>query len=463
MPSRRWSVPIACFAAFAGGALVSEVARGDKRDDSPHAAIEQLAKVLVQIENRYVDPVDRAKLLQGAIKGMVAELDPHSEYFPPKEFVEFTGETEGKFGGVGIEFDATGEYLTVLNPIEGGPAEAAGVKPGDEVVAIDGKDAKGIGFDKSVRLIRGDPGTKIELTIRRPSEGGKLYKVPLIRKEIHVPSVDWDALPGGVAYLRIRAFQEKTHAELVDAIGKAKAKLGGKILGVVLDMRRNPGGLVDQAVDVADEMMDKGVIFSTRGQGGKTIEETKATSGGALVTVPVVVLVDEGSASAAELVAGALQDSKRATIVGMQTYGKGSVQTIIELPGGAGLKLTTARYYTPSGRSIQAQGIEPDVKVEPTRVVTPIGVPFPKEKDFANALPAEGEIKGDAGANIPVLPAPSSSTTTTTTIITTTTNAGADAGAPVQPFLFPGRKPDLDKDFQLRMAHQIVTGVLAKK
>src|SRR5206468_7592779 len=135
-------------------------------------------------------------------------------------------------------FDATGEYLTVLNPIEGGPAEAAGVKPGDEVVAIDGKDAKGIGFEKSVRLIRGDPGTKIELTIRRPSENGKLYKVPLVRKEIHVPSVDWDVLPGGVAYLRVRAFQEKTHDELVDAIGKAKAKLGGKVLGVVLDMRR---------------------------------------------------------------------------------------------------------------------------------------------------------------------------------------------------------------------------------
>src|SRR5438067_2544429 len=168
---------------------------------------------------------------------MVAELDPHSEYFPPKEFEDFTGETEGKFGGVGIEFDPGGEWLTVTAPIEGSPAEKAGIKPGDQILAIDGKEAKPL--DKASHAIRGDPGTKVELTIRRPSEGGKLYRVPLVRAEIHVPSVDWAALPAGIAWLRIRAFQEKTHDELVDAIGKAKAKLGGKIVGVVLDLRRD--------------------------------------------------------------------------------------------------------------------------------------------------------------------------------------------------------------------------------
>lgn len=431
--------------AFVGGWLMGSIApaNGAKNNESPHAAIEQLAKVLVQVENRYVDPVDRDRLLLGAIKGMVSELDPHSEYFPPKEYGEFTSETTGKFGGVGIEVDGRGEYLTVISPIEGGPAEAAGVRPGDEITAIDGATAKGLSLEKSVRLMRGDPGTKVVLTVRRPSDNNKLHTFPLTRAEIRVPSVSWDVLPGGVAWLRIKQFQEKTHDELVDAIGKVKGKLGGKILGVVLDMRRNPGGLVNQAVEVADEFLDKGVIFSMRGQNGKTLEESRATPGGALTTVPVAILVDEASASAAELVAGALQDSKRAVVVGVTSFGKGSVQSIFELPGGAGLKLTTARYYTPSGRSIQAQGIVPDIVVEASRVVDP-KAPMQKEKDLPNALSAE-TTTGDAGVDA-------------------ATDAGGDAAADsgvTAPF--PGRKPDLEKDFQLRMAHQIVTGVLMKK
>ncbi|GAC1351234.1 MAG: S41 family peptidase [Polyangiales bacterium] len=469
----RYGLPAACvLASFAGGATVGAIAQAAKREDSPHAAVEQFAKVLVQIETRYVDPVDREKIISGAIKGMVAELDPHSEYFPPKEFQEFTGETEGKFGGVGIEVDGTGEFLKVIAPIEGGPAEAAGVIAGDEIIAIDGKDARGIGIEKSVRQMRGDPGTKVEITIRRQSDGGKIYRVPLVRREIHVPSVDQAVLPLSIAYLRIRQFQEKTHDELIDAVGKLKAKLGGKIAGLVLDMRRNPGGLVDQAVAVADEFLDRGLIFSTRGQ-GKTLEETRATSGGLLVDVPMVVLVDEGSASAAELVAGALQDQKRASIVGLNTYGKGSVQSILALPFGAGLKLTTARYYTPSGRSIQAQGITPDVVVEASQVVQPRALPFLKEKDLVHALSPEGALHVDAGPVIPTLPNPSASvttstsTTTSTTITSTTTvvvdgGVGLDSGTGVAANI-NGKKPDLEKDFQLRMAHEIVTGVLLKR
>jgi carboxyl-terminal processing protease len=437
--------------AFGCGWLASssfEPAFAAKSTESPHATVEQLAKVLVQVENRYVDPVDRDRLLTGAIKGMVAELDPHSEYFPPKDYGEFTSETTGKFGGVGLEVDARGDWLTVIAPIEGGPAEAAGVKPGDEIIAIEGMDAKGLSLEKSVRMMRGEAGTKVEITIRRPSENGKIYRVPLVRAEIRVPSVTWDLLPDGVVYLRIKQFQEKTHEELVDAIGKAKAKIGGKILGVVLDMRRNPGGLVNQAVDVADEFLESGLIFSMRGQ-GKTLEETKASMGGALVTQPLAVLVDESSASAAELVAGALQDHHRGVIVGVQTFGKGSVQSIIELPGGAGLKLTTARYYTPSGRSIQAQGITPDVIVEATRVITPPTGTVLKEKDLEHALAAEGGKATDAGVP-PTL--------------------GKDAGpsdaatdGAVEAPLVPGKKPDIEKDFPLRMAHQIVTGILMKK
>lgn len=449
---KRLVVGTGLIASFVGGWLAaSQTAQGAKSGESPHGAVEQLAKVLVQVENRYVDPVDRDKLLLGAIKGMVSELDPHSEYFPPKEYGEFTSETTGKFGGVGIEVDGRGEYLTVIAPIEGGPAEAAGIKPGDEITAIDGQDAKGVSIEKSVRMMRGEPGTKVELTIRRPSENGKIYKVPLVRAEIRVPSVAWEALPGGVAWLRIKQFQEKTHDELIDAIGKVKGKLGGKILGVVLDMRRNPGGLVNQAVEVADEFLDKGVIFSMRGQGGKTLEESRASGGGALVSVPVTVIVDESSASAAELVAGALQDSKRAVVVGVQTFGKGSVQSIFELPGGAGLKLTTARYYTPSGRSIQAQGIEPDVIVEASRVVDPKAPPQ-KEKDLPHALPAETGATLDAGP--PTLGGDAGSADAAAP-------NGADGG--LAPLPFPGKKPDLEKDLQLRIAHQIVTGVLMKK
>ena len=438
-------VLLSAFSAFAGGALVASVSRADKRDLSPHAAIEQLARVLVIVENRYVDPVDRGKLLSGAIKGMVGELDPHSEYFSPKEFAEFSGETQGKFGGVGLEVEAGAEYLTVVSPIEGGPAEAAGIKAGDQIIAIDGQDAHGLTLEKAVTKMRGDPGTKVELTLRRASEA-RIFRAPLVRAEIHVPSVEAWPLPSQVVYLRLRQFQEKTRDELLDQLAKVRGKLGGPIAGVVLDMRRNPGGLVDQAAGVADEFMDSGVIFSTRGQTKDSIGETRASSGGALTTVPTVVLVDEGSASAAELVAGALQDSKRATIVGQPTFGKGSVQTILELPDGAGLKLTTARYYTPSGRAIQAQGIQPDVVVEPSRATAP-AAPFLKEKDLAGALPPELPSAADAGAPDAAPSAP-------------TPYAATDGGAGST---IPSKAPDLDKDYQLKMGFQIVTGVLMNK
>ncbi len=441
-------VLLSALSAFAGGAFVASLGHAEKRDASPHAAIEQLARVLVIVENRYVDPVDRAKLLTGAIKGMVAELDPHSEYFSPKEYAAFAGETQGKFGGVGLEVEAGTDYLTIVSPIEGGPAEAAGLKAGDQIVAIDGQDARGLSLEKAVTKMRGDAGTKVEITVRRPSEA-RVFRVPLVRSVIHVPSVEAWPLPQQVVYLRLRQFQEKTRDELLDQLGKVRGKLGGPIAGVVLDMRRNPGGLVDQAVGVADEFMESGIIFSTRGQTKDSIEETKATSGGALTKVPVVVLVDEGSASAAELVAGALQDSKRATIVGQPTFGKGSVQTILELPDGAGLKLTTARYYTPSGRAIQAQGIEPDVLVEVSRTAVP-PPPFPKEKDLVGALPAELSATGDAGV-------PSASASAAPSSSAPPSSSAAGSAGP------PTKAPDLEKDFQLKMGFQIVTGVLMTK
>jgi carboxyl-terminal processing protease len=434
-----------------GVAMPIQRAVADKKDDAPHATLEQLAKVMVLIENRYVDPVDRERLINGALRGMVSELDPHSEYFPPREFDDFNADTEGKFGGIGVEVDGRGEYLTVIAPIEGGPAERAGILPGDEIVAIDGQDARNIGLDKSVKVMRGEPGTKIELTIRRPSEM-KIFRVPLIRREIRLPSIDFAALPDGVAWIRIRQFQERTHDDFVDAIGKVRAEIGGPIRGVVLDLRRNPGGLVDQAMGIADEVLDGGVVYRMKGQGGRVLEEGRAKSGGALVSPPMVALIDGGSASASELLAAALADHKRATLVGETTFGKGSVQSILQLGGGAGVKLTIARYYSPNGRSIQGQGVEPDVVVEAHPGVA--GDPrwaFPKERDLPHALPPElsGAAKTPAP---PLLPAPSASAASSAATV-------ASAKAEAIEAALAQRKPDPSKDAQLRVALEL----LAKK
>ncbi len=392
--------------AFLGGMSATILGRGPARatpsDESPYAAIGQLGRVLVQVENNYVEPVDRARLVNGAIVGMVAELDPHSSYLPPQEWKLFQSETEGKFGGVGIEVDARGELLTVIAPIEGSPAARAGIKSGDKILAIDNENAVGEKLDRVVRKMRGTPGTHVKLAVRR--EGHKEAIVfDLVREIVHVPSVASKLLEGRVAYVRIKQFQEHTHDEVVAAAGKMRAESKGTLTGVVLDLRSDPGGLVDEAAETADEFLNGGTIYTMRHR-GQVIDEARARPGGAFSDMPVVVLVNEYSASASELVAGALQDHKRATIVGANTFGKGSVQSILELPGGAGLRLTTARYYTPSGHAIQADGVHPDIAIESSRVPDGAGVVL-RERDLEGHLPAEGlprdgkpALKLDAGA-----------------------------------------------------------------
>ncbi len=392
--------------AFIGGMSTTFLGGGPARatssEESPYAAIGQLGRVLVQVENNYVEPVDRARLVNGAIVGMVGELDPHSSYLPPHEWKLFQSETEGKFGGVGIEVDARGDLLTVIAPIEGSPAARAGIRSGDKILAIDNESAVGDKLDRVVRKMRGTPGTHVKLAIRR--EGHKEALVfDLVREIVHVPSVASKLLDGRVAYVRIKQFQEHTHDELVAAAGKLRTEAKGTFSGVILDLRNDPGGLVDEAAETADEFLNGGTIYTMRHR-GQVIDEARARSGGAFADLPVVVLVNEYSASASELVAGALQDHKRATIVGANTFGKGSVQSIIELPGGAGLRLTTARYYTPSGRAIQADGVHPDIVVETSRV--PDGTGFVlRERDLEGHLPAEGlprdtkpRLSLDAGA-----------------------------------------------------------------
>jgi carboxyl-terminal processing protease len=349
-------------AAFAGGAVVSHLASATTQAQSPYAPFEQLARVLVLIETQYVEPAQRNKIIEGAIKGMVAELDPHSAFMTADEFSQFQEETGGKFGGIGVEVDYRNDYITVIAPIEGSPAERAGVRPGDQIIAIDGRPTRGERMDKLVALMRGPAGTRVKVTIRRPNVAEPIT-FDLVREEIHVTSVVAKRLDGDVGYIRLKQFQQGTHEELLRAAGKLRTASKAPLAGVILDMRNNPGGLVDEAEGVADEFLSSGVIYSTRHR-SRVVDEAKAHDGGAFATLPVVVLVNEYSASSAELVAGALQDHRRGTLVGAATFGKGSVQTIFELPGGAGMRLTTMRYYTPSGRSIQAQGIRPDIAIE---------------------------------------------------------------------------------------------------
>jgi carboxyl-terminal processing protease len=378
-------------AAFTGGAVASHLAHARTQASSPYDPLDQLAGVLVLLENDYVDPAQRSKVVEGAIKGMVAELDPHSAYMNPQEYALFQSDTEGKFGGIGVEVDFKDDRITVLAPMEGSPAERAGMRAGDEIIAIDGKPMREERLDRIITRMRGPAGSRVRVTVRRAG-ASDLIQLDLTREIIHVVSVIGKRLDNDVAYLRLRQFQAGSSEEMLSVTGKLRGQAKAPLRGVILDMRNNPGGLVDEAEAIADEFLDGGPIYSTRHR-GKIIDEAKASAGGAFAAMPIVVLVNEYSASCAELLAGALQDSGRATVVGATTFGKGSVQTIYNLPGGAGMRLTTMRYYTPSGRSIQAQGIAPDVPIEGAKPLGP--GELLRESDLEGHLPAEA---GGAGA-----------------------------------------------------------------
>jgi carboxyl-terminal processing protease len=448
MPSKSKLARLALLTAtaFAGGAAVGHFASATPQAQSPYDLLDQMARVLVLIENEYVEPVERRRLVEGSIKGMVAELDPHSAYLPPQDYEIFQSDTEGRFGGIGVEVDFRDDYVVVIAPIEGSPASRAGVRSGDRIIAIDNAPVRGKSAEQLVRQMRGPSGTKVVLTIRRPGVENPLY-FTLEREVISVSSVATKLLKDEIAYVRIKQFQTGTHDELLRAVAKLRSENGGPFDGVVLDLRNNPGGLVNEASAVADEFLSSGVIFTTRHR-EKIIDEIRAGGGGVLRRGPLVVLVNEYSASAAELVAGALQDHHRGTVIGAQTFGKGSVQTIIDLPNRAGLRLTTMRYYTPNGRAIQAQGIKPDVRVEAAYSADKsFGVV--RESDLENHLPAEGP--------------PGSQTPDAAAALT---DGGADTG--ISPtHLGVAREIPYDPtggpDFALSIGYQIVRGVLVDK
>jgi carboxyl-terminal processing protease len=338
------------------------------------------------MENQYVDPVDRHTVLDGAIKGMVSELDPHSGYMNPKEFALFNEDTEGTFGGIGVEVDFKDDYAVVIAPIPNSPSARAGIKSGDKIVAVDNQPLRGMPVDKIVGLMRGPAKTKVLVTVRRDGTDEPLH-FNLVREHIHVRSVESRLMDGGVAYLRLKQFQQGSHKELLEDV--AKLRKAGELKGVLLDLRSNPGGLINEAEGIADELLSSGSIYSTRHR-GKILDEVSSHFGGALTKLPLIILVNEYSASSSELLAGALQDNDRGRVIGARTFGKGSVQTIFQLPGGAGLRLTTMRYYTPGGHAIQAAGIYPDVLIK-YQEDGKKGAPPLRESDLEGHLTPEQE------------------------------------------------------------------------
>jgi carboxyl-terminal processing protease len=314
------------------------------------------------VKKNYVDEVDSQTLIQGAINGMIKSLDPHSAFMTPDIYKELEVETQGRFGGIGIEITILKDVLTVVSPIEDTPAFNEGVKSGDQIIKIDGKSTKDITIMEAVKKLRGPKDTKVTITIMRENMA-KPKDITLTRAIIQIKSVKAKTFEDNIGYIRIASFQERTGDDLRKALKENTEKLK-PMKGLVLDLRNDPGGLLVQAIEVSDMFLKSGIIVSTRGRTKNMESKVMAKDNGDEITCPIVVLVNEGTASAAEIVAGALQDNGRALIVGTQTFGKASVQTIIPLEDGSALKLTTARYYTPNGRSIQAEGIKPDIIVK---------------------------------------------------------------------------------------------------
>jgi carboxyl-terminal processing protease len=318
------------------------------------------------VRSNYVDDVSDDTLVEGAINGMLTGLDPHSNYLNAKNFNDMKEQTRGEFGGLGIEVSMENGVVKVVSPIDDTPAAHAGLKPGDLITHIDGQPVQGLTLPEAVEKMRGPINSDINLTIRR--EGREPFDVKLTRANIKIQSVRSHLESNNVAYIRITSFNEQTDVGLNNAMKNLKQQANNKLIGVVLDLRNNPGGLLDQAVAVSDAFLDKGEIVSTRGRRADDAQRYDARPGDIASGLPVAVLINGGSASASEIVAGALQDHDRAILIGTRSFGKGSVQTIIPLAGHGAMRLTTALYYTPSGRSIQGQGIEPDVVVEAAKI-----------------------------------------------------------------------------------------------
>ena len=377
----------ASMVAFAVGAVAIAVsAEGSQEDRSEtFRQLELFGDVLTRIEADYVSDTDQAELIEAAIEGMLNSLDPHSAYHNPDAYEDLRVSTRGEYGGLGMEVTRRDEFITVVSPISDTPAERAGLRTNDRIIAVDGDSIVGMSVDDAVELMRGAVGEPVTITIARDGEDS--FDVTLVRDTIPLRTVA-TRLEDGVPYMRIAGFNERTTEMVHEGLTELENEYGAELPGLIIDMRYTPGGLLDQAIGVTDAFLDGGEVVSTRTRDPRETQRYNARPGDRLNGAPIVVLINEGSASAAEIVAGALQDRERAELVGMTSFGKGSVQTIIPLRGGrdGALRLTTGRYYTPAGRSIQATGIVPDVQIS--------SFPLNNEEESTPQLSSEADLPG---------------------------------------------------------------------
>ncbi len=389
---KRFIILVALIAAFGMTGLpvhgATKATDKDKNRDT-FRQLELFGTVFDRVRSDYVEDVDVEKLIENAVNGMLSSLDPHSSYLNEKTFRDMQVQTRGEFGGLGIEVTMEDGLVKVMSPIDDTPAFKAGIKPGDLITHLDGKQVRGLTLQQAVEKMRGLVGTKIKLTIRRGAK--KPFSVTIIRAKIKITPIKARIEDNDVGYIRITSFNEQTTLGLKRAYARISKEAKGGLKGLVLDLRNNPGGLLKEAISVSDAFLERGEIVSTRGRKKNRGQRWNASKGDITKGLAVVVLVNGGSASASEIVAGALQDHRRAIILGTRSFGKGSVQTIIPLPGHGAIRLTTQRYYTPSGRSIQAKGIEPDIAVKQLRLEEVSDDSRRREKDLRGALSGDDE------------------------------------------------------------------------
>jgi len=458
MVTRRLTIATSIALLLAGAAggfvLAPAVGTAQNKTSETYRQLNLFGEVFERVRADYVESVSDEQLVEAAINGMLTSLDPHSSYLNNKNFRDMQVQTRGEFGGLGIEVTMENGLVKVVSPIDDTPAFHAGIKPGDYITHLNGEAVMGLTLNEAVEKMRGPENSEIKLTIKR--EGKDPFDVGVTRAKIKIESVRSHLEGNDVGYIRITTFNEQTDTGLNKAMQKLRDQSSGKLKGVVLDLRNNPGGLLDQAVAVSDAFLEKGEIVSTRGRRADETQRFNARPGDITGGLPLVVLINGGSASASEIVAGALQDHHRAVLLGTRSFGKGSVQTIIPLPGHGAMRLTTARYYTPSGRSIQAKGIDPDIEVPQAKIEVIDEGQRRHEADLRGALanpdaPKPDAAKPDAAAPgaTPAAPAaaptPDSSSDDPSRPTIAPGAAGAPAAAPT--------------DYQLARAVDLLRGV----